>query len=162
MLNRKSSISNNKQGYRAFSLIETAVVIALFAILTTLSLPIGLNQLKKETTYSQSINLVSNIFVMQQNAYNGKESGEFGVYFTVDGYYIYEGLDYNSSTWSQYTAMEGSSNISSITLDNLGDEIHFTGGMLLPDTFGTITITDSNVNYNVAVNKEGVLDIERL
>jgi len=153
---------NLKREYKAFSLIETIIVIALFSILAVLSLPIGLNQLKKDTTNSQAGDLLSTIFVMQQNAYNGKDSGEFGVYFITTGYYIYEGSDYNNSIWSEYTELDGSTNISSITFENTGNEIHFTKGSLLPNTFGNVVITDSNIDYSVEINKEGVLNIERL
>jgi len=156
------SLNNFKKKYKAFSLIEIVMVLALFATLAVVSLPIGLTQLKKDTTHSQASNLLSTIFVMQQNAYNGKSSGEFGIYFTANGYYIYEGVDYNNSSWSEYTDLEGATNVSVISFDNSSNEMHFTKGELLPNTFGNVIINNSNINYSVEVNKEGVLDIERL
>jgi type II secretory pathway pseudopilin PulG len=145
--------------YLAMSLMETILVLGLFAVIATMAIPVGLNQLKRETSKSQASELLSNIFLMQQNSYSGKDSGEFGVFLEEDHYTLYEGPDYSNALWTFVVDFTDGATIDDFSLSGGGQEVHFSQNLLEPNVFGTVGI---NSIYQLSINTEGSLDLETL
>jgi type II secretory pathway pseudopilin PulG len=145
--------------YRAATLAEIVMVLGIFALMAAIAMPIGLSQLSRNNALQAARDLASNISVMQQNSYNWRNSGEYGVYLTTDEYTLYEGVDYGSSTWSDTVSIRGAQ-VDQIDF-NGAQEVSFTLGSLLPNAAGSFRVSDDAVVYLVTVNSEGLIEITR-
>lgn len=149
---------NNKY-FSAVTLAEIVVVLGIFALMAAIAMPIGLSQLSSNNALQTARDLVSNISVMQQNAYNGRGTGEYGIVLFVDSYILYEGPDYLSALWSD------SVQVTRADMDlidfNSGNEIHFGLGTLFPTQDGHFRVGDDSQAYIVDINSEGMIDINR-
>jgi type II secretory pathway pseudopilin PulG len=147
--------------YSAFSMAEMVLVLGLFSLLVVMMIPVGLGQIDRQRTNSKVDEVISDIFIQQQNAYNGKSSGEYGLYLSSGEYYLYEGVNYATADWVETRDLSGAE-IQNIALDDTGVEIHFAQNELIPSTYGTFDVVSSVSSYRVTVNQEGALSISKL
>lgn len=147
--------------YKGFSLAEIIIVIGVFSLISVLVLPIGLGQLEKNSALYTARDTASATFVVQQYAYNGKASGEFGVVYGTTSYTLYEGPSFATAVWSDQVPITSGATIESVVLSGGGNEVHFSKGSLLPDKTGAIRVSDGDSTYRIDINSEGLMEVTR-
>lgn len=135
---------------KAFTLIELLLVISLFALTSAIVVPFTINQVTRSQIDAQVDKLRSSIFLVQQNAYTGKNSGSFGIYFGSDTYTVYEGL-LNSDIEQLPSNIE----ITNVSLNDLSNEIIFSDNSIIPSTYGDITLSDGVNTIVLTITEQG-------
>ncbi len=135
---------------KAYTTLEVLVVIGLMVLITGMVIPVSLRQTKLNELTVSGKDLHSSIFLQQQNAYSGKNNSNHGIYIESNGYWLFEGESFATSTSKDY--MPFGKGIFTTT-GNV--EILFEQNSQEPDTEKIIVLTYSGYSYRIRINSEG-------
>lgn len=143
---------------RGMTLVEILIVlgIAFFGLL--FGLAISVPRLQSARLDSTMEDMTSVIFVAQQNAYAGRNSTSYGIYFNTESYVLFTGDSYATATSTEDISFPAGTSISQVSLDDASSEIVFVKGSVVPSTFGTVSVTNERDTYVIDINSEGLID----
>lgn len=129
----------NKKGITIF---EILLAIAIVSILAATVLP-GFAKIKKvQILKSATETIVSVIGNARSQTLSSLNSSNYGIHFATDKVVLFTGTVFSSgSTSNQDVNLLSPATISSINLNNSGQEIYFNRLSGLPNTSGTITVS---------------------
>ncbi len=142
--------------YKSFTVIEVIVVFALVGIIALFAFPFQMSDPANNRLNSEAQLLVSNLSQLQQNAYSRKDDSAYGIVFDADGYTIFKGNSFDTSINTERINLPNGITINIIEF-TAGNEVVFTPGKLKPSGFGQLTISNSNLSYEIVVNEEGAI-----
>jgi type II secretory pathway pseudopilin PulG len=155
---------NKKKRYtvRGYTMLEILVVIGLLFIISMFAISISIPQVRDSEISSTVNGIESEIFSAQQRAYSGRDGKSYGVRIVNGEYISFIGDSYAAAEATDSFDIPGGVTVSSINLDDGGDEIVFLSGELKPNTSGTITFSDDSNSYVVEINSQGLVDSYKL
>ena len=133
--------SNNKNSYcSGFVLIELIIVLAVFAIISAVSVPVYSNLQTSAQLNESSNELIQTIRTARGRAVARVNDAAHGIYLQSDRYTLYQGSSHSGRNTSYDRTVVFDE---ALTLSNTisGNEINFSRSFGLPDNTGSITIT---------------------
>jgi len=151
-----SGFNNSKQALRGslgFTFIEAIVVMAVFAILAGASFPIY-----KIIQEKNNLNIARNVLVTatrraQTLSVANKEDAVWGVHIEQGSVVVFKGLDYTARDISKDEAFS----ISQQIVPSGPADIIFSKLFGLPQTTGTIILSNNNETREIILNGKGIL-----
>lgn len=145
--------------YRAFTLIEMLVVIAMVTAMGAFLIPISLSQVYMSKADGAANQLVAVISKQQQDAFSGYLDSEFGIRISGNSYTLYRGNNFDVGVNKVTNTFE--TETISTSLSSGGGDIHFEKGQLRPSSFGTLSVGSSGNFVQVVVNREGLIYVNK-
>ena len=141
---------------RAFTLIETLIVITIIAVLAGASVPFYSYFQNFSVIESVKQEVLENMRLAQSKAKAGVNDSAFGLYFSGGQYVIYQGDTYAGRDQSQDFVNELPANV---VFSGLA-EITFSKNIGQPSNNGTIILTNTstNIQKQIIVNSQGLID----
>ncbi len=139
--------------FNAYTTFEVLVVIGIIVLITGMVVPMSLRQTKLNELSTSGKDLHSHIFLQQQNAFYGKNSLDHGVYIESQGYWLFEGESFENSVTKDYFSLGKGINVISGE-----EEILFSQGSQRLGGLFSIVLTFDGRNYQILINREGVID----
>lgn len=141
---------------KGISLVELILAVAIIAILSAVTLPMGSRFIQKSHAKTTTETLVSYLNSSRIFSQSAKEGTTWGVYITQDRITLYSGTDYATRN----TALDQEYNVpASVTLNPVPTEISFTKESG-ETTGGIITITEAEGNFQtLTIDTEGNVDV---
>jgi len=143
--------------FKAFSLLEVVMVVAVMIIIALFLFPIALNQLQGNKIDLEVRSIKSNIATQAEYAYAKRDNSSYGIAIFNDHYTLYAGDSLAAATSSDTYNFTSEIRISNINLANGGSEINFVKGSFRPSTTGSFRISSGTVTYLVSINGEGLI-----
>jgi prepilin-type N-terminal cleavage/methylation domain-containing protein len=139
---------------RGFTLTEILVVIGIFALLSILLVPLGLNYYQREVLNKTDDQLVWVLKEARDNALNQNGGSSFGVYIAAHSFTLFRGISF-----SQRVAADdlNYSFPSSIAVTGL-QEIVFLPNNGTTSTIGKISLSNGQYQRDILINELGVID----
>lgn len=144
-----------------FTLLELLLVIAVISIVVLMTLPLSLKDFQKEKVKSSAVDISSNLYLSQQNAYSGKNNKNYGLHFQPDRFYIFVGDSFGSAESTEEFILPQNIFIQNILLAGGGDDVVFLSGNLKTNEFGSFELTNSFDKFLVVINREGLIYFEK-
>jgi type II secretory pathway pseudopilin PulG len=138
---------------KAYTTLEIIVVIGVMILITGMVIPVSLRQTKLNELSVAGKDLHSAMFVQQQNAYSGKNNAKHGVYVQNDGYWLFEGDSFDTSTTKDYFPYN-----KGIVTTSGNVEILFDQSSQKPNNEASISLSFLDHTYIVIINSEGAID----
>lgn len=153
--------------YNAFTYLEIMVVLAVFSIASFLLVPLSFSQLGSTRTSYYSADINTFIFSVQQESYTQLSGSAHGIRFNTDSYDVYTGSSYATAIDSFTITMNNDVEITDVSLTDIATsnpttELVFDRGEFRPNAYGTITLSDGFVEYQITINQEGLSYYEKL
>lgn len=139
---------------RGFTLTEILVVIGIFALLSILLVPLGLNYYQREVLNKTDDQLVWVLKEARDNALNQNGGSSFGVYIAANNFTLFRGTSFNQRI------IEDDINYSfpdSITFTGL-QEIVFSPNTGATSQIGKISLSTGHYQRDILINELGVID----
>ncbi len=146
---------------QGFTFVELAVVLAIMAILLTLSV-VSLGGVQQQAYLSKSLDiLLSDIKLQQSKAMNGAtEDGNthrYGIHFETNSYTLFQGDTYDPYDTTNFTVtLDGQLTFTSVTFPNSQIIFEKGSGEIVGFLDGSNTITLSDGPTIVTINALGV------
>ena len=138
---------------KAYTTLEVIVVVGIILLISGLVVPMSIRQTKLNELSVAGKDFHSHVFVQQQNAFSGKNDANHGVYVENDGYWLFEGESFATSTVKdRFFFGKGINAIYGNT------EVVFAKGSQKPSQDITIVLSFDERNYVILINEEGVID----
>lgn len=147
---------------KAFTLMEVIVVIGIIALSTAILLPYSLSQIDRSTVSNTADNLESLVFLQQQNAYSYKNNQSYGIYFDMKDIYLYQGDSYSAALEATKVDIDKTVGIIEVNLNDGGRDINFQKGSFKPSSYGTVNIGKERVSYQIIINQQGLIDVQKI
>lgn len=147
--------------FRAYTLIELLVVLGILMASTLILIPIAIEQIQGNRTFSEVKILYSNLSSQQQNSFSGLNNTSYGIALFSDRYELFIGETLATASSTENILLKNNVQITNINLTS-GNEIWFPQGSVKPATFGEITLSDGIENYQLTINKEGLIEYAKL
>lgn len=141
---------------KAASLFEVLVVMAIFAMLVVLTFPFSLRLINQSKADAEAKTLAYVLFRQQQDAYSGLQNKAYGIALYSNRYVIYTGTSLAAAESSDTYYFSSPIRMSSISLSS-GNEVTFPSGSFRPQANGSLVISDSQKNYRIDINSEGLI-----
>ena len=138
----------------AFTLVELLIVMAIFALLITASIPVSINFYKARTLDVNQNGLVQTLRKAQLKAMSIEADSSFGVYITQGKYILFRGSSYKTRDANFDEIFKLPSNIEVSGLS----EIVFSKLDGIPSKTGDITLTSGSKSETISINKVGKID----
>ncbi len=145
---------------KAYTLLELLLVLTLFSSVSAIVVPFTIRQISQGNVESEADKVRSAIFLTQQNAYTGRNSSDYGIKFNSDSYEIYEGASYAGALNIDVENLPSSVQFTAVNLGDLGDEVHFSLGSVIPSTDGVLTISDGTSTNTITITSQGSILIQ--
>ena len=143
---------------RAFTLVEILMVLAIMAVVSTISVKTYFNLREKQAIQKDTDSIVSVIEKAKSLSSNRKNDSAYGVKFSSSTVTIFSGTDYtNGNSISKYE-MEESVKISAISLSSHDTEINFNKITGNPNATGTITLITPSYSKIVTIYGTGIIE----
>ncbi|MBI1838960.1 MAG: prepilin-type N-terminal cleavage/methylation domain-containing protein [Candidatus Colwellbacteria bacterium] len=135
-----------------FSLIELLVVVAIFAVISSLGLAIGLNFYRGYVLNSERNIFVSILTKTRSKAVSNINQSPEGVFINSGNYTIFQGSSYASRNQAYDEVISINP---SVTPSGLGEIVfgQLSGSLLTPS--GDVNFTNGQRSVTVSVNDEG-------
>lgn len=140
---------------KGYTIFEIILVIGIMLVIASFVMPMSLRETKKNELNSYGRELESNIFYQQQLAYAGKASGNHGVHFQNNGYWLFEGETYETALHKDFFQFPRN-----ISLNYNISDILFTRSSLKPHSINSITLNNGLDSFVISINNEGMIDYE--
>ena len=147
-----------KKQEQGFTLVEIIVVIGISFFALLFGLAISIPKLQSARLDGTMEDMTSVVFVSQQNAYAGRNSTSYGVYFNIDSYTLFTGDSYATATGMEDVTFPTGTSISQVSLNGGGREVVFIQGSVIPSTYGTVSVTNGRDTFQLEINAEGLID----
>ncbi len=138
---------------KAYTTLEVLVVIGIIILITSLVVPVSIQQTKLNELATAGKNLYSHIFVQQQNAFSGKDDSSHGVYIENEGFWLFQGENFDDAEFKEYFDLG-----KGIRLVSGNTELIFPKGSQKPLNEENIVLNFANNNYVILINDQGVID----
>lgn len=146
---------------KAFTLIEILITLALMSIFAVLLFPFTIGTVKNANLSTESGNLASTIFKLQQDAYASENNLNYGIRLGNTSYSILSGANIASMNVSETINLNTQVSIGSINLANGSNEILFSKNNLRPNTTGTFNLTNGTESFTFTINNEGLIEYQK-
>ena len=147
---------NIKQG--GFSMVQLLLVLAIFLVIASMAVP-SLYQFQVGAQVDTvAAEVGQNLRRAQSRAVVGYDNTNWGVYFEEGEYTIYSGNDYNTRNSDRDEIYPYSNSV--LIVNNFSDDIVFTRITGLPNSEGTVTLSnimDSDQSI-ITINSLGVIE----
>ncbi len=139
---------------RSFTLIEVVIVAAIFAILITLGLPVGLDAYRNYLLTSETRNLLSILRRAENHAFSNAHASPHGVAIEEDRFILFQGTSYASRTaaYDEEYLKSGAVTASGTT------EIVFSQLSAKPNASATIVLSNELRSQTITINDEGTIN----
>lgn len=139
--------------------MEIVVVLGIVLGVGIVALTFSIPQLQASQTVGLLNDMSSLLFVQQQNAYSGKNSKSYGIYFdaTAESYTLFIGNSYATAESSDEFSFPADTDIVLVSLNDSSDEIVFSPGSLTPSTYGYVRVSNGIDSFILEVNSEGLI-----
>lgn len=144
------------RGVKGFTLIEFLVVIVIFAVLISLTVPLGMDFYRNQQIDAQSQGVLQVLRQAQLKARSGEMDSSFGVYLTNDSYTLFKGASYDSRDLP-YDRVFALPTI--IRVSGLG-EVVFSKLEGKPNVTGDIVLSSGKDSQTINVNEVGRINLE--
>ncbi|MEI7578476.1 MAG: type II secretion system protein [bacterium] len=151
-----------KRKLQAFTLLEMVVVLGLFLSVTFLLLPVTINKIQGNKLDKEATNLLSYLFVQQQNSYSSYQDKSYGISLAPDKFIIYSGNSLGTADSVETIILNPVNQISQMNLSDSATEIHFAKGSFRPDHSGYLDISNQSKKYRININPEGLITISTI
>jgi len=88
------SFIKKRKEQKGFTLIEVMLVVAMIAMLASMTIPISFGSLKKQSVEEESSKLLGILRQTQAKSMEGRDDSLWGVYFTPESYTVFKGNSY--------------------------------------------------------------------
>jgi len=141
---------------KAFTLVETLLVIGIFTILVIATLPLSLDFYKKYQLNLCTEELVQSLRRVQLKSISIEQDSRFGIYFTEGKYVLFRGNSYAAREvqYDEIFDLPQTINISGL------QEIVFTKAQGLPSVTGNIVLSNNIENKTIDINSLGRINLE--
>ena len=142
-----------------FTLMEIVVVLGIVLAVGLVALTYSIPQLQASQTDGIMNDMSSLMFVQQQNAYSGKNSKSYGMYFDSDAesYILFVGSSFATAESSDEFTFPGDTEITLVSLNDSSNEIVFSPGELAGSTYGFVRVSNGLDTFILEVNSEGLI-----
>lgn len=147
---------------KAYSLLETLIVMAIFVIVVAVFLPLSLNQLRDNRADAAASEMASQLQKYQQRAYTNDGGTNYGISFGTDTYTLFLGDSLATASEITVTEIPSPTEIIQINLADSSSEVVFQQGSLMPSTAGTIKVSDGAYEYDMVINSQGLIYVNQL
>ncbi|HXF44332.1 MAG TPA: prepilin-type N-terminal cleavage/methylation domain-containing protein [Candidatus Paceibacterota bacterium] len=137
-----------------FTVIEIAIVIAIFGIIIAIGLPIGLDSYRNYLLTAERRNLLSILRRAESFSFANKNAAPHGVFMDEDGFVLFQGESYalrNPAYDEEY--LKSGAVTSSGTV-----EIVFSPVSGRPNATATIVLSNGLRSHVININEEGSID----
>lgn len=146
---------------RGFTLIELLIVIAILSIVGAFSIPYVQGFQASSDAFTIASSVTKTLRKAQQQAIDGKNAGDWGVYFddSAKTFTLFLGNNYSTrdTSYDLYQNYPDGMNIAT----DFSDEVYFTKFSGSPSVTGTITLTtQGDTTHAVEINSSGVIEIQ--
>jgi prepilin-type N-terminal cleavage/methylation domain-containing protein len=137
-----------------FTLIEVIIVTAVFAILITLGLPVGLDAYRHYLLTSDVRNLISLLRRAENRAFSNDHASPYGVSIQNDRFVLFQGSSYASrkTAFDEEYPKSGAVTASGTT------EIVFAALSAKPNASGSIILSNGLRSQTITINEEGTIN----
>lgn len=149
----------NKKG---FTLVEIVIVLGIFAILAAAATPFLLSQVVKNRIASSAKQIVSALYIAQQNSYSGKSNASYGVQFTTSSFTMFRGNTFAGSTDPRTVNFTAPVQAKDFAFTGGVTEVVFAKGGIKPNTTGNFKLTDGKKDILISINAEGLITSQLL
>ncbi len=146
---------------KAFTLIEILITLALMSFFAVILFPFTIGTIRNGNLSSESANLASAIFKIQQDAFSSENDKAYGIRLNNTNYSILAGSDTSNLVVTETITFPGNISISNLNLGNASNEILFAKNNLKPNTTGNITLSNGDESYTVSINNEGLVEFQK-
>lgn len=137
---------------RGFTLIETMLVVVLFAIALGLSILYSQTSQLRADLNTQASTIVSYLRLAQSNAIAGNTNEINAMHLGNNAYTLFVGPTYDPDESSNYTPdIPPTITIENIVLNGGGDDIIFDKSNGETDSYGTFDIKSNQINKSVTI-----------
>ena len=138
---------------KGFTLIELLLVIGGIAIISALTIPVGVNFYRTQVLDETAGDILGALRRAQSQAVFQKNDSEFGVRFLSDSYVLFEGNSYGEVPSQDETF----NLVGGITTSGIV-EVTFAKLTGIPSATGTLTITSANDSQGININAQGKIE----
>ncbi len=149
----------HKNKLKGFSLFELLVTMGLLMLLSLVVFPVTIQKAQQDKLESYASQLVTDIYYQQQkSALKGLPEG---IYLYTNGYTLFEGETLLDATDTDLKEYATNITITSVSMSN-GDVIFFPKGEFKPSSYGTLILTDGFNLVRISINREGLIQYEKI
>lgn len=145
-----------KKNQKAFTLIETLFVVAVFAILILLTVPFSFDFYWRHQLDVFSEELVQNLRRAQLKSMSGEQDSNFGVYLGQNNYTLFKGSSWENREEELDEIFDLPENLS---LEGVS-EIVFSKIQGNPSVEGSITLNSNISSKTIFINSLGRINLE--
>ncbi len=139
---------------KGFTLLETLVVVAIFAVLGALTVPYSARSYRHYIMTVETKNIISIMRRAQNMAMANTYQSTFGIKFNATSYVLFRGASYAARN-SAYDETYQIANAITVTGPS---EIVFQQFSGKPATNTTITVASSEKSQTITLGKEGIIN----
>ena len=141
---------------KAFTLLEILIIIAVIAILISLTIPLGLDFYRSQQLETQSQGVIQALRRAQLKAMSVEDDSGFGVYLTNDNYTLFKGNSYatRDADYDEIFDLPKIINVSGLT------EVVFSKLEGKPNETGNIILSSDNLVQTININEIGRVNQE--
>lgn len=151
--------------HSGFTLIELLIIVAIIAVLFSLSFIGAFNTVPQSSLNSKTQMLIGHLKEQQINAMTGATEGEtstsnFGIYFTNGEYVFFKGDIYDPNSSHNFPIIVDDIDISTSLANSNIIFLKNSGQIQDSDTTNTITLTQQNTQQSktITINKYGIIE----
>ncbi|MDD4382088.1 MAG: hypothetical protein PHE21_01950 [Candidatus Dojkabacteria bacterium] len=148
-----------KKKLDGFSLFEIIITMGILMLLSVIVFPVATQKAQQSRLESHVSRLAADIYYQQQRA--KMKNLDTGLKFESGRYIIFDGTDLSSATETDIKTLPNNVRISSITF-NQNNELFFPKTTFKPEIPGRLLISDGTFFYEVRINKEGLIEYEKM
>ena len=142
---------------RAFTLLETLLIIAIIVFLAALIFPLSLDFYKDQQLQSATQGILQTLRRAQLKAMAVEQDSSFGVYVTNTNYTLFKGNSFatRESNFDEIFPMS-----STISVQSLPKEIIFLKMEGMPTSNQTIILNSGSRSQTISINEVGRINLE--
>jgi len=141
-----------------FTLVEMLIVISISAILAASALPIYGNLQGKGQLNETAAQIIQGLRSARGQSLSRYNNAPHGVKFNPNQYMIYQGTS-SAARDPQYDQTFNLPTVLVITTNLINDEVNFSAGRGLPNTTGTIVLSQANSGVRtISINSLGLIE----
>ena len=146
----------------AYTLLETVIIIGVFSALALIFLPVSIEQIQSSKIESVVKDVQSLIYSQSQSAYAYKANKSYGIAFYSDHYIVFSGESLSEADSQTRYDLSSEIKINNINFNDSGTELRFAKGTFRPHTFGSLEISTSYSTFQITINTEGLILVNKL
>lgn len=147
---------------KGFTVAELIVVIAIGAILTTISMTVFVNTIAYHSVDKDVQSVQSSILTARAQAMGSKNFATYGVRFASSSVAIFQGTSFSTASTTMVYNLSSRVSISSVQLSNSSTSVYFNKLTGVPSATGTIQLrlnTSSNTR-TITIQGTGIVDVQ--